>query len=86
MIAKGRGVDKNFIEAAKWYRKAAEQGHVKSQNNLGIMYEEGEGVPQDYTQSVYWYRNAAARSAAVCKWCLSQDHPLLTEHLVLITW
>ena len=35
-------------EAAKWLRKAAEQGVAVAQNLLGSMYRSGEGVPQDY--------------------------------------
>ena len=29
----GEGVPKDYTEAIKWYRKAAEQGYAKSQNN-----------------------------------------------------
>jgi TPR repeat protein len=28
-------VPKDQAEAARWYRKAAEQGHAEAQNNLG---------------------------------------------------
>ena len=34
----------DYAEAVKWFRKAAEQGDVKGQNNLGVMYENVEGV------------------------------------------
>ena len=43
----------------KWYRKAAEQGDAKAQNNLGVVYDRGEGVPQDDAEAVKWYRKAA---------------------------
>ena len=39
----GQGVPKNHIEAAKWFRKAAEQKHAKAQNLLGAMYRDGQG-------------------------------------------
>ena len=29
-------------EAVRWYRLAAEQGHVSAQNNLGVMYSTGD--------------------------------------------
>lgn len=35
----GRGVDKNFFEAEKWFHEAAEQGHVYSQYELGKLYD-----------------------------------------------
>ncbi len=34
----GRGVVKDETEAARWYRKAAEQGYASAQRNLGISY------------------------------------------------
>ena len=36
----GRGVLEDDKEAAKWYRKAAEQGHAEAQINLASMYQE----------------------------------------------
>ena len=36
----------DYKEAAKWLRKAAEQGHAEAQYLLGSLYEEGEGVPR----------------------------------------
>eukprot|EP01047_Picozoa_sp_COSAG01_P062468 COSAG01_NODE_7949_length_2979_cov_8.919792_1_plen_527_part_10 len=55
----GRGVDKDETEAAKWYRKAAEQGQHDAQCNLGVCYEDGEGVDQDEAEAAKWYRKAA---------------------------
>ena len=49
----------DYTQAAKWYRKAADQGNADAQPNLGLMYEKGQGVPQDYAQAVSWYRKAA---------------------------
>lgn len=48
-----------FEEAAKFYQKAAEQGHVPAQFNMGIMYDIGRGVTQDYQQAIFWYGKAA---------------------------
>ena len=39
--------------------KAAEQGLVQAQYNLGDMYEQGQGVRQDYAEAFRWYRKAA---------------------------
>ena len=38
------GVAKNFAQAAKWYRKAAEQNYAPAQFNLGYCYANGQGV------------------------------------------
>jgi hypothetical protein len=61
----GRGVPQDHVEAEKWWRKAAAQGSVDAQNNLGIMYAEGQGdVPQDYVQSHMWFSLAAGAGNA----------------------
>jgi uncharacterized protein len=46
--------------AAKWYRRAAEQGNSLAQNHLGSMYADGRGVPQDYAEAYFWLSLASA--------------------------
>ena len=53
------GKQNDYFEAVKWFRKAAEQGHVGAQCHLGYCYDKGQGVPQDYSEAVKWYRKAA---------------------------
>jgi TPR repeat protein len=55
---------KNYKEAVKWYRKAAERGHAQAQVNLGTLYSKGLGVGRDYTETVKWYRKAAEQEHA----------------------
>ena len=55
---------KDYSEAVKWYRKAAEQGRTDAQFNLGYCYDKGQGVSQDYTEAVKWYRKAAEQGNA----------------------
>ena len=57
--ANGEGVENDFNEAAKWFRAAAEQGHMYAQFNLGSSYANGDGVPQDKVEAAKWYRKAA---------------------------
>jgi len=49
----------NMVEAASWYRKAAERGYAPAQSGLGILYDLGQGVAQDYQQALFWYGKAA---------------------------
>jgi TPR repeat protein len=53
--------------AAQWYRRAADQGYVRAQVNLGLMYDTGIGVEQSDVQAYVWFALAAAQgdSAAV---------------------
>ena len=56
----GEGIAEDYKEAVKWYEKAAEQGDISSQVNLGVMYFMGQGGPPDYVQAHMWYSVAAA--------------------------
>lgn len=49
----------NYKEAFSWYQRAANQGDLRSQCDLGVMYCEGLGVNQDYKNAFYWYKKAA---------------------------
>ena len=60
----GLGVPKNDAEAVKWYRKAAQQGHVMAQVYLGFMYDNGYGVPENDAEALKWYRKAADQGDA----------------------
>ena len=40
------GVKKGDIEAARWYRNAAEQGRPETKLSLSVRYTEGTGVEQ----------------------------------------
>ena len=60
----GRGVEKDYAEAVKWYRKAAEQGLAEAQYELGLCYRDGEGVEKNYAETVKWYRKSAEQGYA----------------------
>ncbi|MFA6527367.1 MAG: tetratricopeptide repeat protein [Candidatus Babeliales bacterium] len=49
---------------ASLYMKAAEQGDVEAQLNLGLRYERGNGIGQDWGKAAYWYEVAAQKSLA----------------------
>lgn len=51
-------------DAARWYRKFAEQGHAGAQHNLALIYHLGQNVPQDYAEALKWYRKAAEQGYA----------------------
>ena len=55
---------KEYSEALKLYRKAADQGYASAQFNLGVMYDNGQGVAQDYSEAVKWYKKAAEQGNA----------------------
>lgn len=60
---RGRGVALDYVQAAIWWRKAADQGYPDAQNNLGVLYNAGKGVPQSYAEAYFWENLAAARAS-----------------------
>jgi TPR repeat protein len=60
MFETGRGVPRNYTEAAMWYRRAAEQGDSLAQYSLGLLYDRGQGVPQDIVEANKWLNLSTA--------------------------
>ena len=54
----------DFAEAAKWYRKAADQGDPMGQGMLGWLYATGRGVDKDLKTAVEWFRKGAKQGNA----------------------
>jgi hypothetical protein len=71
---KGDGLPQNYVQAAAWYRKAAEQGLSSAQNNLAAAYHKGQGVPLDPSASASWYRKAADRGDSNGEYNLAADY------------
>jgi TPR repeat protein len=57
----GQGVPQNYVEAVKWFRKAAEQGLAEAQFALGLKYDKGEGTPKNFINSYVWLSVASAK-------------------------
>ena len=68
----GEGVNENYTEAVKWYRKAAEQRHAAAQYELGEMYYYGHNVTKNYVEAVIWYRKAAEQGHAAAQYELGE--------------
>jgi Sel1 repeat-containing protein len=62
LYMKGEGGPQVDTEAAEWFGKAAEQGHVDAQ--LALMYSVGLGIQDDLTKAVKWYWEAAEQGEA----------------------
>ena len=53
----------DFAEAARWYRKAAQQGVADAQQRLGLLYARSKGLPGSRVEAYYWLSLAAERLA-----------------------
>jgi len=72
-FASGEGAAQDFVQAAQWYRKAAEQSHSLAQFNLGTMYANGQGMSRDAAQSVIWFGKAAQSGDAGAQFNLGKS-------------
>lgn len=63
-LLNGRGVMRQPGAATPWFRRAAEQGHIRAQVHMGMAYLKGRGVEVDRGQALEWFLLAA-----------DQDHP-----------
>jgi len=65
MYDNDQGVPQDYAEAARWYRRAAEQGHADAQFNLAVIYYfYFQGQARDYAEAARWYRRAAEQGHA----------------------
>jgi TPR repeat protein len=64
MYDSGRGVERNYAEAMRWFSMAAEQGDAYSQMHLGFLYEQGLGATRDEKVAAQWYAKAADQGDA----------------------
>jgi TPR repeat protein len=58
-FAEGPARREDFAEAARWFRRAAEQNHARAQSELARLYTKGLGVSQDYVRAYIWFDRAA---------------------------
>jgi TPR repeat protein len=63
----GHAVSRDYGEAARWYRAAAEHRNAMAQSTLGDIYYYGRGVPQDFVAAVEWWKLAAEQGVAVAQ-------------------
>jgi hypothetical protein len=60
----------DYVEAAKWFLKAANQNDGFSELCLGDCYDGGKGVPQDYSEALKWYRKASEQGYEMAQYDL----------------
>lgn len=55
----GYHIQQDIHEAIKWYKLAAEQGHIEAQYRLGLTHRGGPGDIWNYQEAVKWLQLAA---------------------------
>ena len=61
--ADGIGVPRDYMEAAKWYQMAVDNGFGPSANNLGLFYKNGIGVERSLEKAFGLFKMAAMKES-----------------------
>ena len=59
---KAAHIRNDYVTAFRHWKPLADQGDARTQNNVGIMYEEGQGVPKDPVEALKWFTLSADKS------------------------
>ncbi|GGG48693.1 hypothetical protein GCM10010976_20050 [Bizionia arctica] len=54
----------NMPQAFKDFLEAAKEGHIDSQFNVALMYEQGLGVSKNEKEALFWYDSSASQGNA----------------------
>ncbi|HEC20154.1 MAG TPA: sel1 repeat family protein [Gammaproteobacteria bacterium] len=65
---KGKGVSRDYKQAAEWFSRAAEQGDAEAQYQLGELLSKGRGVKKDKKLAQKWYKAAAEQGHIKAKY------------------
>ncbi len=79
LYAGKQGAPRNPVQAAKWFRKAAEQKDPVAQYNLANCYERGHGVPKHEAEAYKWALVSAAQGNTRAKATVSILELLLSQ-------
>jgi hypothetical protein len=72
IYANGAGVAQNYVEAMRWFEKAARNGSPAAQWRTGLGYAKGIGVVQDERMAAEWFKKAANNAHIGAQLALSQ--------------
>jgi len=64
-------LEKNYKEAVVWWSQAAEAGHPRAKNGLGLLYHDGKGVAKDETRAFTLFRESAEAGFAYAMYNLA---------------
>jgi TPR repeat protein len=59
-VAAGTALERNEVEATRWFHLSATQGHHQAMGQLAHRYARGIGVEQDDSLAAYWFHRGAS--------------------------
>ncbi len=90
-FGKARQQSFDDAEAMKWWRRAAEQGHLEAHVALSVAYFQGRGVPRDESEGLAWLKKAADEGHAPAQYFLGGGYQsgtltLPEDHFFAVHW
>ena len=86
----GKDVPQDYVEAVKWFRMAAEKGHLLSQYKLGCCYDFGNGVRKNQVEAARWYYKAAEQGFSGAQFmvghCLMTGEGIPQDQTEAVEW
>ncbi|KAG0065731.1 hypothetical protein BGZ89_007988 [Linnemannia elongata] len=87
----GRELHQDYHAALGWYCKAADQGHIRSQYNIGLLYDQGhDTVPRSHTKAFEWFFKAAIQGDVDAQVKVSQAYTdgagVPEDHIEAMEW
>ena len=62
---------RDYATTLSWWHKAAEMGHMRAQNGLGILYRDGDAGEPDKKRAAYWFERSAENGYAFAMYSLA---------------
>ena len=79
--------DDDPAEALKWFRKAAEQGHLNAMFSVGGFYFKGIAVKQNCIEELKWFRRAAERGSSSAELMIAEHYEYhKKDHAEAVKW
>ena len=66
------GVEKDFVQARKYFEQAAAQEHAEAQAELGKIHKDGRGTKRDLALAAKWFERAARNSEGIAQLTLAR--------------
>lgn len=65
---------KEYEEAVKWFKKAADQDYAPAQYMLGQCYSSGSGVERNNEEAAKWYQKAAENGHVEAQYMIAERY------------
>ena len=72
MYKDGIEVEKNYSEALKWFKEAAEKNYGDAESGVGECYKNGLGVEKNFNKAIFWYERGIKHRGCIAYLRLAQ--------------